>query len=141
MPHVMIVNSPYYKDVSDYLLAGTISVLKSEGFSYDVVDVSGALEIPAAVKFGAQSKTKTYDMFIALGCVIRGETSHYDIVSGESARALMDLALQHDLCIGNAILTCDTMEQALVRANPEIKNKGADAANAAISLYTLKQDL
>ncbi len=141
MPHIMIVLSPYYKDVSSYLLQGATAVLNDSGATYDIVEIDGALEIPAAIKFGAFSKVKKYDAFIALGCVLRGETSHYDIVCNESARGLMDLGLAHDLCIGNGILTCDNMDQAIVRSDPRQKNKGADVANAALNLLKIKTDL
>lgn len=131
---VLIVNAPYYSDVSQMLFEGASSVLKEEGVDFNHVDVPGALEIPAAIHFAAGH----FDGFIALGCVIRGETSHYDIVAGESARALMDLTLNHNLIIGNGILTCENMDQAIVRADPDQKNKGADAARAVLDLIKIK---
>lgn len=145
MAHVMIVTSPYYEEISTHLLNGVKGVLDAQRHTYEVVEVPGALEIPAALKLGFErEETKAagnhkFDAFVALGCVIRGETSHYDIVSNESARGLSQLALDYNMPIGNGILTCDTKEQALVRADVAQKNKGADAANAAISLFELKK--
>lgn len=145
MAHVMIVVSPYYKEISDHLLEGAKSVLDNARSTYEVVEVPGALEIPAAIKFGflreegRGTDNLKFDAYLALGCVIRGETSHYDVVSNESARGLTQLALDYDVPIGNGILTCDTKEQALVRADVKQKNKGADVANAALSLFELKR--
>lgn len=136
MSKCLIIISPYYKKVADLLKSGAVKVLESENIKYDLIEVPGALEIPLATKLAIESDK--YDMYIALGCVIRGETSHYDIVCNESARGLSTLSLAHNAPIGNGILTCDTMDQALVRADPSKKNKGADVANAAISLYKLK---
>jgi len=147
MPHVMIVVSPYYEEVSKNLLEGAKKALEGQRSTYEVFEVTGALEIPLAVKLGAarkegrSSENMKFDAYIALGCVIRGETSHYDIVCNESARGLSILALDYNLPIGNGILTCDTMEQAIVRSDPNQKNKGADAVNAALSLFNLGHKL
>lgn len=139
MPHIMIVQSPYYKDVSKHLLDGACVALDEGEASYEIFEVSGALEIPLAIKTGIDSKK--FDGYIALGCVIRGETSHYDIVCNESARGISELALAHNVPIGNAILTCDTLGQAIVRADPEQKNKGADAVKAVFCLLDIKKKL
>lgn len=147
MPHVMIALSPYYEDVTNHLLDGAQAALKEVRCTYEVIKVPGALELPLAIKLGAQRKesrgtdTRKFDAYIALGCVIRGETSHYDIVCNESARGLSNLAMKYDLAIGNGILTCDTLEQAIVRADPSQKNKGADAVNAALTLLKLCRTL
>jgi 6,7-dimethyl-8-ribityllumazine synthase len=125
-PRVLIVEARFYDHISDHLVNGAEAALKAEGIEYDRVTVPGALEIPAAIKFSEQK----YDAFVALGCVIRGETSHYDIVAGDSARAIMDLTVQDGVCIGNGILTTETMAQAIMRADPAQKNKGADAVKA-----------
>lgn len=135
-PHILIVESPYYDDVADHLAIGSIDALENAGATYERLQVPGALEIPGAIKLS--SKNKKYDGFVALGCVIRGETSHYDVVAIESARALMDLTINYDLAIGNGILTCDNMEQAVVRADPAQKNKGRDAVGAVLSLIEIK---
>ncbi len=137
--HIMIVEARFYEDVADHLVKGVMGVLGNAGISYERFVVPGALEIPAAIKVGHESGK--FNGYIALGCVIRGETSHYDIVAGESARGLTDLALEHSMAIGNGILTCDTKEQALRRADPEQKNKGADSANAVLALLDIKEQL
>ncbi len=145
MAHVMIVISPYYEEISNHLLNGVNSVLDAGRHTSEIVEVPGALEIPAALKLGYEREetksadTHKFDAFIALGCVIRGETSHYDIVANESAHGLSMLAIDYNMPVGNGILTCDTKEQALVRADVAQKNKGADAANAALSLFNLKK--
>ena len=135
-PHILIVESPYYDDIADHLAAGAIDALEKAGATYERLQVPGALEIPAAIKFS--SKSKKYDGFVALGCVIRGETSHYDIVAIESARAIMDMTVNDELPIGTGILTCDTRDQAVVRADPEQKNKGRDAVGAVLALIDIK---
>ncbi len=140
-PNIMIVRSPYYTEITENLTRGAVAYLKDNNCDYDLYDVPGALEIPLAIRLGLSSASSNYNAYIALGCVIRGETSHYDIVAGESARGLMNLMLEHDIAIGNGILTCDTKEQAEVRADPAKKNKGRDAADAALSLFKLKREL
>ena len=135
----LIIVSPYYKDIADFLIEGASQTLKDNKADYEILSVFGALEIPVALKIA--SETRKYDGFIALGCVIRGETSHYDIVCNESASGLQKLALEHNLAIGNGILTCDTMEQALVRARPDGKNKGRDTALAALDIVNLKKKM
>lgn len=142
MPHIMIVRGIFYKDIADQQLKGAVAELEKNGCTYENFDVSGALEIPYVIKMGAIKNTaKPFDGFIALGCVIRGETSHYDIVCGESARGLMDLGLQHGLVIGNAIMTCETMEQAVVRADPAQKNVAAHAVRAVLEVLDIKKQL
>jgi 6,7-dimethyl-8-ribityllumazine synthase len=142
---VLIVEAPYYRDIGAELKAGAIEVLERESVDYDVLEVPGAFEIPAAIAHAAglhhsscgQSVTR-YDGFLALGCVIRGETSHYDYVCGESARGLQDLALRHGLAIGFGILTTENGEQAWARASRSKKNKGAEAARAALAMIALR---
>ncbi|MGH1455498.1 MAG: 6,7-dimethyl-8-ribityllumazine synthase [Alphaproteobacteria bacterium] len=146
MPHFMIVTSPYYEEISTYLLEGVTAFLSEKRATYEVFEVPGALEIPLTIKLGIMreesrgTSTRNFDGFIALGCVIRGETSHYDIVCGESARGLSQLSLDYNVPIGNGILTCDTKDQAIKRADPKQKNKGRDAASAAYELYEIKRD-
>ncbi|MAV47225.1 MAG: 6,7-dimethyl-8-ribityllumazine synthase [Alphaproteobacteria bacterium TMED89] len=135
-PHILIVEAPYYTDISVALKQGAEAYLTSEGVSFETVTVPGALEIPAAIKFAATSGA--FDGFVALGCVIRGETTHYDYVCSESAHGLQVLAMTEGLCIGNGILTTENREQAWVRADQAQKNKGKDAAEAALSLVRLK---
>jgi 6,7-dimethyl-8-ribityllumazine synthase len=131
---VLIVEARFYPDISDALYEGAMKVLTGAGIATERVAVPGALEIPGAIRMAAGR----YDGFVALGCVIRGETYHFEIVSNESARGLMDLTVRDGLCIGNGILTVENEEQALVRAAPDRGNKGGDAANACLALMQLK---
>jgi 6,7-dimethyl-8-ribityllumazine synthase len=142
--HLLIVEARFYEDVSDELLSGAVNALESAGATFDRVSVPGALEIPAAIAmalYAVEDGGTRYDGFVALGCVIRGETSHYDIVAGESARALMDLAIDECIALGNGILTCETGEQAWARARVSEKNKGGAAAQAALAMIAVKQRL
>ncbi|HEX5079945.1 MAG TPA: 6,7-dimethyl-8-ribityllumazine synthase [Geminicoccaceae bacterium] len=138
-PHLLIVEARFYNDVADMLLAGAVRALEQAGATFDRVTVPGALEVPAAIRLALDRGG--YDAFVALGCVIRGETSHYDIVAGESARGLMDLGVQHGALIGNGILTTDTGKQARRRAGPgpEGRDKGGDAARAALALLQVRR--
>lgn len=130
----LIIEARFYEDIADHLVTGAIAALEKAGASYDRISVPGALEIPAAILLAHTEAPGRYQGYIALGCVIRGETSHYDYVCGESAHGLQRLALDHALAIGNGILTTEDRAQAIVRADPDQKDKGADAANAAIAL-------
>jgi 6,7-dimethyl-8-ribityllumazine synthase len=143
-PNILIVEARYYAHIADYLLDGATAALSAGGASFERVTVPGALEVPPAILFAAKMSEhagKTYDGFVALGCVIRGETYHFEIVAGESARGLMDLGLQHGVCIGNGILTVENEEQALVRATPSGGDKGGDAARACLALINLRSRL
>ncbi|NDW02991.1 6,7-dimethyl-8-ribityllumazine synthase [Jiella pacifica] len=140
-PHILIVEARYYEHVADHLLTGAKAALEEVGATYEVVTVPGALEAPAAIVFalsGADGGGTDYDGFVALGCVIRGETFHFDIVAGESARALMSLSVDEGIAIGNGILTVENEEQALVRADPDRKNKGGEAARTALRMVALR---
>jgi 6,7-dimethyl-8-ribityllumazine synthase len=136
MKTILIVEAPYYEKISEELSLGAIEEIKKSGFAYEKLIVSGAFEIPAAINFASQSKK--YSGFIALGCVIRGETTHYDYVCGESARGLMDLSLQKNLAIGFGILTVENEKQAMARASRKKYNKGAEAAKACIEMIEIK---
>src|SRR5215813_262880 len=136
---IVIVESGYYEDIADMLLAGAKRALDAAGAAYDVVTVPGALEIPQALD--SASGTEAYHGVVALGCVIRGETSHYDIVASESARALMDIAIGRKVPVGNGILTVDTAAQAKMRAALDQGDKGGAAARAALSLVGLKHGM
>ena len=131
---LLAVVAPYYKDNTDGLLSGVRATADAAGASLDVIEVPGALEIPTAV--GLAARSGQYDGFVALGCVIRGETTHYDTVCNDSSRALTLLGLQ-GVCLGNGILTVETMAQAQVRADPAGQNKGGGAAAAALHLVAL----
>jgi len=144
-PHLLIVEARFYEDIADELLAGAVAALENAGATFDRVSVPGALEIPAAIAmaiYAAEEEAGTeYDGFVALGCVIRGETSHYDIVAGESARALMDLSIEECIAIGNGILTCENGAQAWARARVSEKNKGGGAAEAALAMIAVRSRL
>ena len=137
---VLIVDANFYQDLATELVRGAVAELEKIGISYERLSVPGALEIPSAISLVSQGNdAKLFAGYIALGCVIRGETSHYDIVCGESARGLSKLALDRNLAIGNGILTVDNWEQAWARASVSKKNKGRDAAIACLSLFEIKQ--
>jgi 6,7-dimethyl-8-ribityllumazine synthase len=131
---VLIVVSPYYSDIAAGLLQGAKEELEAARAAYEVVEMPGALEIPTAI--GISDRRRNFDGYVALGCVIRGETTHYETVCNDSSRALQLLGLQ-GLCIGNGILTVENKEQADVRADPAGQNKGGGAAAAALHLIAL----
>lgn len=138
MPDILIVESRFYPDISDMLLAGAKAALQKAGCNFDTITVPGALEIPGAI--ARASDSGRFDGFVALGCVIRGETSHYDTVCNESARGIMDLCVRERLAIGNGILTVENRQQALLRADPNRANKGAGAAEACLALIEIKRN-
>ncbi|WP_299874189.1 6,7-dimethyl-8-ribityllumazine synthase [uncultured Sulfitobacter sp.] len=131
---VLIVISPYYADIAAGLLTGAKAELDAAGATYEVIEMPGALEVPTAI--GISDRRSNFDGYVALGCVIRGETTHYDTVCNDSSRALQLLGLQ-GLCIGNGILTVENKKQAEVRADPNGQNKGGGAAAAALHLIAL----
>jgi 6,7-dimethyl-8-ribityllumazine synthase len=136
MAKILIVEARFYDHLNDLLIEGARAVIEGAGHAHDLVTVPGALEIPAAISFA--SATGRYDGFVALGVVIRGETYHFEIVAGESARGIMALTLD-GLAVGNGILTVENEAQALTRARPDEKNKGGEAALAALALMKLQQ--
>ena len=133
----LIIEARFYNNISDILVDGAIKQLDLNKFKYERLEVPGALEIPAAIAMAA--RTGIYAGFIALGCVIRGETSHYDTVSNESARGLLQLSCERYLAIGNGIISVENREQALVRASVSGRDKGGAAALAAIKMYSIKE--
>lgn len=135
MARVLIVEARFYDHLNDLLLAGARAAVESAGHSHETVTVPGALEVPGAIALAAESGR--YDAFVAIGVVIRGETYHFEIVAGESARGLMALGMD-GLAIGNGILTTENEAQALVRADPAQKDKGGEAAKAALAMLALK---
>lgn len=134
---LLIVVAPYYKDITDNLVAGARAIAASCGAEVEVVEVPGALEIPTAIAMA--DRQADFDGYVALGCVIRGETTHYDTVCNDSSRAITLLGLQ-GLCIGNGILTVENRPQAEVRAEPAGQNKGGGAAAAALHLIALSRN-
>jgi 6,7-dimethyl-8-ribityllumazine synthase len=140
----LIVEARFYDDIQDALLQGAVAELKAAGVSFEVITVPGALEIPAAIAIALDAAAhagKPYDAAIALGCVIRGDTIHFEIVSMESARALMDIAVARRFPLGNGIITVDTDAQAWARARPAELNKGGDAARAALAMLRIRRRL
>jgi 6,7-dimethyl-8-ribityllumazine synthase len=136
MAHVLIVEARFYAHINDMLLDGVRSAVDAAGHSHETITVPGALEIPAAVALA--SETGRFDAYVAVGVVIRGETYHFEVVSNESARALMALSLD-GMSIGNGILTVENEAQALVRADKTLKDKGGEAAQAALAMFALKE--
>ena len=140
---VLVVCSPYYKDITQNLIKGATMVLRSNSVEYKIINVPGALEIAPSIKIYSEKSSKEilFDGFVALGCIIRGETYHFEIVSNESARALSDLSITYSLPIGNGILTVENKEQAIERSDPLRLNKGAGAALACLSLINHKNNI
>jgi 6,7-dimethyl-8-ribityllumazine synthase len=139
---ILIVEARFYDQISDALLRGATKVLEAAGAEVECIRVPGALEIPGAIAMAVAARKKpSFDGVVALGCVIQGETYHFEIVSNESARGLMDLTIHQQLAIGNGILTVDTQAQATARASDDNRNKGAAAARAALAMIALKQSL
>ncbi|MFU8776743.1 MAG: 6,7-dimethyl-8-ribityllumazine synthase [Roseovarius sp.] len=131
---ILIVVAPFYRDIADNLIAGAVAEIEATGGTYEIAEVPGALEVPTAI--GIAERMSNFDGYVALGCVIRGETTHYDTVCNDSSRGIALLGLQ-GLCIGNGILTVENRAQAEVRADPARMNKGAGAAAAALHLVAL----
>ena len=143
---ILIVEARFYSDLADELLKGAVDALEAYGADYDVVTVPGALEIPAAIAFAEEGGHRPavagpYDGYVALGTVIRGETYHFEIVSNESARGLMELSVGKRLAIGNGVLTVEDEAQAWARAKLSEGDKGGGAARAALTMVALKQQL
>jgi 6,7-dimethyl-8-ribityllumazine synthase len=134
-PHLLIVEARFYEDIADKLCQGAIAKIEEAGGTYERLEVPGAFEIPGAIALAADSEE--FDGFLALGCVIRGETTHYDYVCGETARALMDLSVQEGIAIGFGLLTVENRDQAEVRADPQGKDHGGKAAVAALRMIEL----
>lgn len=143
---VLIIVAPFYQHITDQLVDGATARLKEAGVAHDTITVPGAFEVPGVITFSELAQedhpiaSKHYDGYVALGCVIRGETSHYDYVAGESCRALMDLSLE-GVAIGNGILTVENEAQALVRAGVDQVNKGGDAAEACLRMMEVRASL
>jgi len=136
MAKILLVGAGFYRHIFDLQLAGARAAIEAAGHYHELIEVPGALEIPAAIAMAAESGR--YDAYVALGCVIRGETYHFEVVSNESARAVMALSLD-GLPIGNGILTVENEAQALARADPAQKNKAGEAVAAALAMLELRQ--
>ena len=144
-PRVLVVEGRFYPEIQDELRRGAAAALEAAGAAFDVITVPGAFEIPAAIAFAEEAGHRPagvrYDGYVALGCVIRGETTHYDYVCAESARGLMDLAIGRKLAVGYGILTVEDEAQALARARRGDKDKGGGAARACLDMIALKRRL
>lgn len=143
-PHIMIVESRFYEDVADELVNSAVTELGNAGASFEKFAVAGAFEIPSAINYAVRSMEfysarRRFDGYIALGCVIRGETTHYDYVCQESARALQDLAIKYALALGYGILTCENLDQAMARARRDDRDRGGHAARACLGMIELKR--
>ena len=144
MAKLLIVEARFYDDIQDALLEGARAELDAAGVGYDILSVPGALEIPAAIAIAldaAKKNGRPYDGAVALGCVVRGDTIHFEIVSMESSRGLMDLSVSRSVPLGNGIITVNNEEQAWERARANKLNKGGDAARAAIQMIRIKRKL
>ena len=137
MKPLLLVVAPYYQDISEMLVSGATTAIYEAGYEAEMLTVPGAFEIPGAIAMAAESNR--YSGFVALGCVIRGDTTHYDYVCGESARGLMDLSYKNKLAVGFGILTCENVAQAKLRADVAQGNKGAEAARAALRMIEIRQ--
>ncbi len=145
-PRVLIVEARFYDDITDHLVKGAVQELTEHGVGYKRVIVPGALEIPAVIRFAIRAMElraieERYAGYVVLGCVIRGETDHYDQVCRESMRGVQDLILEYSLAVGHGILTCGTREQAVERARIDQKNLGGRAASACLSMMRIKKEI
>lgn len=143
-PHILVVEARFYEDIAESLYEGARAALDAAGVSHERLAVPGVFEIPAVIRMAVRSMDffagrRRFDGYVTLGCVIRGETTHYDYVCSESARKLQDLACEHTLALGYGILTCENKEQAWVRAAVDQKNKGRDAAEACLAMLDVKR--
>ncbi len=137
---ILVIEARFYNKISDALLEGAMKVLQANKAEITKVTVPGALEVPHVISFAEKAKAG-FDGYVALGCVIRGETTHYDYVCGESARAIMDLAVDQQLAIGNGIITVENEDQAWARAKIDGKDKGGFAANAVLKMIKIRREL
>jgi 6,7-dimethyl-8-ribityllumazine synthase len=139
-PHLLIVEGRFYGAIADELAKGAVAALEQAGASFERVAVPGALEVPLAIRLAMEAgRERGFDGYVALGCVIRGQTAHFDIVANESARGLQELALRHGLAVGNGILTVESEDQAWARARLDGEDKGGQAAKAALALIGLRR--
>ncbi|MDE2580513.1 MAG: 6,7-dimethyl-8-ribityllumazine synthase [Rhodospirillales bacterium] len=130
-PHLLVVRAPYYREVADGLTRGAERILRDAGATFEILDVAGAYELPQAIRLALRGPVK-FDGFVALGCVVKGETDHYDHICRETIGGLMQLSLQFGLALGQGVLTAHRLDQALARSGQDGHNKGAEAAAAAL---------
>jgi 6,7-dimethyl-8-ribityllumazine synthase len=142
VPHLLIIEARFYEDLADEMARGAIAALERVGATYERVAVPGCFELPAALMMAVEATERGlagYDGYVILGCVIRGETTHYDIIAGESARSIMDIAVNNRIALGNGILTVENDDQAWARARVADLNKGGGAADAALAMIALRK--
>ncbi|MBC7800945.1 MAG: 6,7-dimethyl-8-ribityllumazine synthase [Gemmatimonadaceae bacterium] len=139
-PHVLLVRAPYYRDVVDGMTAGAARILADAGATHDTLDVLGAFELAQAIRLVLRGSTR-YDAYVALGCIVRGETDHYDHICRESMAGLMNVALQYGLALGTGLLTVHDLTQAVARSGADSHNKGAEAAAAALRQVAITRGL
>tara|TARA_B110000259_G_C14034001_1_gene408175 strand:+ start:4958 stop:5380 length:423 start_codon:yes stop_codon:yes gene_type:complete len=139
MKKILIISANFYQDISEMLIVGAVQELKDSNFDYELINTLGALEIPAIISMAV--KSNKFSGFIALGAVIRGETTHYDYVCSEVMRGINNLAINQHLAIGNSILTCENKQQAIVRADIKQKNKGGFAAKVCLETIKIKENI
>ncbi len=142
-PHIMLIEAPFYKDIAEEMMKGALAEIEKANATYERVTVPGALEIPSAIIYGIKMKLyaparRRFDGYVALGCVIKGETYHFDIVANECARGIMDLQTHYAISVGNGVLTCFTEEQAKARASVAGENKGGAAVKACLDMIKIK---
>ena len=137
-PHLLLIEAPYYKHIAEMLREGAIRAIAAAGATYEIVSVPGAFEIPGAIAIAAKSVDR-FDGYVGLGCVIRGETTHFDHVCTESARGMRELSSRDGLAIGFGVLTCENEAQALPRANPDGRDKGGESVRACLALIDLRR--
>jgi 6,7-dimethyl-8-ribityllumazine synthase len=130
-PHLLVVRAPYYRTVVDGMSDGAARILREAGATFEVLEVAGAFELPQAIRIALRGEQR-YDGFVALGCVVKGETDHYEYICSETMAGLMHVALQYGIALGSGVLTVHTVEQAMARSGPDGHNKGAEAAAAAL---------
>lgn len=139
-PHLLVVRAPYYRDVVDGMTRGAERILADAGATHEVLDVAGAFELPQAIRLVLRGKTR-FDGFVALGCVVKGETDHYEFLCREAMAGLMNVALQFGLALGSGLLTVHSIDQAIARSGDDGHNKGAEAAAAALVQVTVARTL
>jgi 6,7-dimethyl-8-ribityllumazine synthase len=139
-PRILLIRAPYYRDIVDGMTAAATEILAAAGAEMQIVDVAGAYELPQALRIALRG-TKKFDGFVALGCVVRGETDHYDFICQTSMDGLMQVALQYGICLGTALLTVETLAQAQARSHETGPNKGAEAAVACLKQILLAREL
>ena len=140
-PHIMIIESPYYEEINNRMIESVLIEMEQAGATYERFEVPGSFELPGAIRMAIGVDPDRFDGYVALGCVIRGETSHYDYVCEESARGLNNLVLEHGIAVGYGVLTTENREQAMARSSRDQHDRGGAAARACLAMIDLKRKL